>query len=291
MKFFHDHLASEDRLAQRLGNFEIVIGMRERTAFRRSLLTRLPELQLLITTGRANPSFDIATATELGVIVSGTRTSGEGPTEMTWGLILCLFKNLLQEDRATRQGQWGISLGMGLKGKTLGLLGLGHIGSLVARVGNAFDMGVIAWSQNLTPERVAECQATLVNKDALFRESDVLSIHVRLSNRTRGLVTARELGLMKKTAYFINTARGPIVDEAALIGALQRGTIAGAGLEVFDEEPLPNTLLTPHSAYVTDDCYGTYFTDVVENINAFLSGKPIRVLNPRFWNLVSWESR
>ena len=178
---------------------------------------------------------------------------------------------------------------MGLKGKTLGLLGLGHIGSLVARVGNAFDMNVIAWSQNLTAERAAECNATLVDKDTLFRDSDFVSIHVRLSERTRGLVRAQELALMKTTAYFVNISRGPIVDEEALIDVLERGAIAGAGLDVMDVEPLPkdhpflalpNTLITPHLGYVTEESYRAFYAGVVEDIRAFAAGEPIRVINP-----------
>ena len=179
-------------------------------------------------------------------------------------------------------------MGVGLKGKNLGLLGLGHIGSLVARVGNAFDMNVIAWSQNLTVQRAAECQATLVDKDTLFRDSDIVSIHVRLSGRTQGLVGARELGLMKPSAYFINICRGPIVDEMALIEVLQRGAIAGAGLDTLDVEPLPpdhpfltlpNTLITPHIGYVTEESYRAFYSGVVEDIKAFASGEPIRVVN------------
>ncbi len=180
-------------------------------------------------------------------------------------------------------------MGVGLKGKNLGLIGLGHIGSLVGRVGNAFDMNVIAWSQNLTAERAAECQATLVDKDTLFREADIVSIHLRLSDRTRGLVGARELGLMKPTSYFINISRGPIVDEAALVDALQRKAIAGAGLDTLDVEPLPkdhpllklsNTVITPHVGYVTEEGYRAFYGGVVEDIRAFSSGEAVRVINP-----------
>ena len=180
-------------------------------------------------------------------------------------------------------------MGVGLKGKNLGLIGLGHIGSLVGRVGNAFDMNVIAWSQNLTAERAAECQATLVDKDTLFREADIVSVHLRLSDRTRGLVGARELGLMKPTSYFINISRGPIVDEAALVDALQRKAIAGAGLDTLDVEPLPkdhpllklsNTVITPHVGYVTEEGYRAFYGGVVEDIRAFSSGEAVRVINP-----------
>ena len=286
---FREHEANEDRLVERLRDFQIVMGMRERTPFPRSVLSRLPELRLLITTGGRNASFDLKAATDLGIVVCGTRGQGEGPTELTWGIIIGLLRKIHQEDRLTREGHWQTSVGISLKGKNLGLLGLGHIGSLVARVGNAFDMNVIAWSQNLTAQRAAECQATLVDKDTLFRDSDVLSVHLQLSERTRGLVGAREIGLMKPSAYLINISRGPIVDEAALIAALEQGTIAGAGLDVFDVEPLPrdhpflrleNTLLVPHLGYVTDVGYQAFYTGVLEDIRAYSSGEPVRCINP-----------
>lgn len=288
VQYFRDHLTDEDSLARRLKDFQVVMGMRERTPFPRSLLTRLPELQLLITSGGGNASFDLKAATDLGIVVCGTGGAGEGPTELTWGLILGLARQIPQEDQHTRQGKWGTAVGIGLKGKNLGLLGLGNIGSKVARVGNAFDMNVIAWSQNLTAQRAAECQATRVDKETLFRDSDIVSIHVRLSDRTRGLVGARELSLMKPTAYLINISRGPIVDEAALVDVLQRRAIAGAGLDTFDIEPLPanhpflkldNTLLTPHIGYVTEEAYRAYYTGTVEDIRAFASGEPVRVIN------------
>ena len=288
--FFSDHLADEAALAERLAGFDIVMGMRERTAFPRSLLERLPALRCLITTGARNASFDVDAATELGITVCGTPGAGEGPTELTWGLILGMLRQIPQEDRATREeGKWGIHVGASLQGKTLALLGLGHIGSLVARVGNAFDMRVIAWSRNLTPERAAECHATPVDKDTLFAEGDVVSVHVRLSERTVGLVGAREIGLMKPTAILVNISRGPIVDEAALVDALQRRAIGGAALDTFDIEPLPaghpfltldNTLITPHVGYVTDDGYRAFYAGVVENIRAFAAGEPVRVINP-----------
>jgi phosphoglycerate dehydrogenase-like enzyme len=289
LQFFQEHLADEDKLAERLKSFQVVMGMRERTPFPRSLLERLPELRLLITTGGRNASFDVAAATELGIVVCGTGGAGEGPTELTWGLIIGLLRQIPQEDQLIRQGKWGATVGIGLKNKTIGLVGLGHIGSRVARVANAFDMNVIAWSQNLTAQRARECQATLVDKDTLFRDSDIVSIHVRLSDRTRGLVGARELGLMKPTACLINMSRGPIVDEAALIDALRRQAIAGAGIDTFDVEPLPsehpilklpNTVLTPHVGYVTEEGYRAFYSGVVEDIRAFASGEPIRVVNP-----------
>ena len=290
VQFFHDHIADEDSLVDRLKNFQVVMGMRERTPFPRSVLDRLPELRLLVTAGMGNAVFDIPAATELGIVVTGTGGVGEGPTELTWGLILALARRIPQEDRLTREGNWGTTVGIGLKDKTLGLLGLGHIGSLVGKVGAALGMNIIAWSQNLTPERAAECGATLVNKDTLFKESDVLSVHVQLSDRTRGLVGAKELSLMKPTSYLINISRGPIVDELSLIQALTSGSIAGAGLDTFDIEPLPtnhpllrlsNTVITPHLGYVTEDGYRVRYTQVVEDIRAFISGESIRVLNPQ----------
>ena len=289
LQFFRDHLADNDALVERLSGFHVVMGMRERTPFPQEVLERLPNLRLLITSGRGNASFDLEAATELGVVVCGTDGAGEGPTELTWGLIISLMRQIPLEDRQTREGGWGIHVGQGLKDKTIGLLGLGHIGSRVARVANAFDMNVIAWSQNLTAERAAECQATLVDKETLFRDSDIVSIHVRLSPRTRGLVGAADLALMKPTAFLINISRGPIVDEPALINALQTGPIAGAGLDTFDIEPLPlehplrslsNTVITPHVGYVTAEAYRSHYSGTVEDIRAFASGEPVRMLNP-----------
>ena len=286
---FRDHLADEDALVERLQGFDAVIGMRERTAFPRSALTRLPNLRLLITTGGRNASFDVEAATDLGIVVCGTGGAGEGPTELTWGLIIGLLRKIPQEDRLTREGRWQTTVGVGLKDKTLGLIGLGHIGGLMARVGNAFQMNVIAWSQNLTPERAAECQASLVDKDTLFRESDIASVHLRLSDRTRGLVGAREIGLMKPSACLVNISRGPIVDEAALVDALERRAIAGAALDTFDVEPLPadhpflrleNTIIAPHLGYVTEEGYRAFYAGAIEDVRAYASGEPVRVINP-----------
>ena len=286
---FRDHLADEDALVERLQGFDAVIGMRERTAFPRSALNRLPDLRLLITTGGRNASFDVEAATELGIVVCGTGGAGEGPTELTWGLILGLLRKIPQADRLTREGRWQTTIGVGLKDKTLGLIGLGHIGGLMARVGNAFQMNVIAWSQNLTAERAAECQATLVDKDTLFRESDIASVHLRLSDRTRGLVGAREIGLMQSSAYLVNISRGPIVDEAALVKALEEKTIAGAALDTFDVEPLPmdhpflkldNTIIAPHLGYVTEEGYRAFYAGAIEDVRAYAAGEPVRVINP-----------
>ena len=233
---------------------------------------------------------DLKAATDLGILVCGPAGGPDAPpAELTWGLILALIRHIPREDAATRGGHWGTTVGMSLENKVLGVLGLGRLGAKVAKLGVAFQMSVIAWSQNLTAERAAPCGATLVTKDELFARSDIVTIHVQLSARTRGLVGARELRSMKPTAYLINTARGPIVDETALVQALQAHTIAGAGLDVFDQEPLPpghpltvleNTILVPHVGYVTREQYQVRYRDTVEDIAAYLRGEPLRVLNP-----------
>jgi len=288
VRVFRDHLSDQDAVAERLKDFEIVVAMRERTPFPRKLLERLPRLKLLVTTWWRNASIDMQAASDLGIVVSGTGGLYSSTAELTWGLILALLRRIPQEDRATRAGQWQVSMGVGLEDKVLGVLGLGNQGSRVATVGKAFQMSVLAWSQNLTMERAAQFGATLVGKDELLSRSDIVTIHLVLSDRTRGLIGARELGLMKPTAYLVNTSRGPIVEEKALIEALQKGTIAGAGLDVFDVEPLPldhplrrleNTVITPHMGYVTVETYKIFYGDAVEDIQAFLNGKPLRVLN------------
>ena len=275
-------------MAERLKDFDIVMAMRERTPFPRTLLEQLPRLRLLTTTGMRNAAIDMQAAADCEVLVCGTGGVLYPTAELTWGLVLSLLRHIPDEDQATRTGRWQVSMGLGLHGKTLGLMGLGRLGSEVARVGNAFQMDVIAWSQNLTAERAAERGATLVSKDELLARADILSIHLVLSARSRGLIGHQELNRMKPTAYVINTSRGPIVDEAALIAALRDGTIAGAGLDVFDEEPLPldhplrrtaNTVITPHIGYVTEETYTVFFAETVENIQAFLQGAPVRVLH------------
>ena len=290
VRLFNDHLDGVDQVAERLKGFEIVAAMRERTPFLRSLLERLTDLRLLVTTGMRNTSIDVAAATDLGVVVCGTGGLPYPTAELTWGLILALVRDIPREDAAVRNGVWQTTVGAGLNGKTLGVLGLGRLGSQVATIGRAFGMKVIAWSQNMAAERAAHFGASLVGKDELFAQSDVLSIHVVLSDRTRGLVGDRELGLMKPTAYLVNTSRGPIVDEAAMVRALELKRIAGAGLDVFDREPLPpdhpftrldNTVLTPHLGYVTEETYRIFYRGTVEAIAAFLSGRPVRVLNPQ----------
>ena len=285
---FRDHLTDQAAVAKRLKDFDIVMAMRERTPFPRTLLEQLSRLQLLTTTGLRNAAIDMQAAADCKVLVCGTGGILYPTAELTWGLILSLLRHIPDEDQATRAGSWQVSMGQGLNGKTLGLMGLGRLGSEVARVGNAFQMDVIAWSQNLTAERAAERGATLVSKDELLARADILSIHLVLSARSRGLIGHQELNRMKPTAYLINTSRGPIVDEAALIAALHDGTIAGAGLDVFDEEPLPrdhplrrtaNTVITPHIGYVTQETYQVFFDETVENIQAFLKGAPVRVLH------------
>ncbi len=286
---FKDHLADEDALAARLADFDIIMALRERTPFPRTLFGRLPKLKLLITAGMRNASIDMKAAAERGVLVCGTSGLPYPTAELAWGLILSLVRRIPAEDRATREGRWQTSLGLGLNGKTLGVLGLGTLGSRVARVGRALEMKVLAWSQNLTAERAAAEDAMLVAKDDLLARSDVVSIHLVLGERTRGLIGARELGLMKRSAYLVNTSRGPIVDEGALIRALQDGTIAGAGLDVFDEEPLPldhpfrrlaSVVITPHLGYVTEETYRIFYGQAVEDIKAFLRDEPVRLLRP-----------
>jgi phosphoglycerate dehydrogenase-like enzyme len=285
---FRDHLSDESRVAARLADFDVIVAMRERTPFPRSLLERLPRLRLLVTTGMRNASIDLRAAGERGVVVSGTAGLPTPTAELTWALILALVRHVPREDRATREGRWQETLGTTLKGRTLGVLGLGQLGSRVARVGTAFEMDVIAWSQNLTAERAAAVGARLTSgKDELLARADIVTIHLVLSDRTRGLIGARELGLMRPTAYLVNTSRGPIVDEGALIAALRAGAIAGAGLDVYDEEPLPpehplrglpNTVITPHLGYVTEETYQIFYGQALEDIRAFLAGAPVRVL-------------
>jgi phosphoglycerate dehydrogenase-like enzyme len=284
---FRDHLKDETALAQRLAPFDVVVAMRERTPFPRSLLQRLPNLKLLVTTGMRNASIDVQAAKDRGVLVCGTGGQPTPTAELSWGLIIGCVRHIAEEDRATRAGRWQTTIGPTLSGATLGCLGLGNLGSQVAKVGLAFGMNVIAWSQNLTQERAEQVGARLVNKDELFARSDVVSVHLVLSDRTRGLVGARELSLMKPTAFLVNTSRGPIVEEAALVEALRARLIAGAGLDVFDEEPLPadhpflkldNTLITPHLGYVTLETYDRFYGEAVEDILAWSAGSPVRVV-------------
>lgn len=286
---FHDRVADVDGLVERLEPSELVMPLRERTPITRGLLERLGNLQLLVNAGMRAPGIDVPAATDHGILVCGTPTEGEGPTQHTWALLLALVRHVAAEDAGMRRGSWGKTLGTDLTGKTLGLLGLGTIGSQMARIGLAFGMRVVAWSHNLTLERAAALGAELVGKDQLFRDADVVSLHLRLSDRTLNVVGARELGLMKATAVLVNTARGALVDERALVEALARGGIAGAALDVFASEPLPpghplldlpNTLLTPHIGYVTDARYHGYYEGAIRCVNAFLAGSPVGVINP-----------
>jgi phosphoglycerate dehydrogenase-like enzyme len=292
---FDQHL-SEDEAASLLAPFDVVCTIRERMSLRRSLFARLPDLKLVTIIGMSLPNLDMRAATEHGVIVSHWNPANllyrgilNATPELTWGLMISTVRHIDLEGRRMRAGGWQSRVGMILAGRTLGLLGLGRVGKRMAAYGHAFDMNVIAWSQNLTDETAVAAGARRVEKDDLFRLADVLSIHVQLSDRTRGLVTARELALMKPEAFLINTSRGPIVVEADLIAALRAGRIAGAGIDVFDVEPPPadhpfrtldNVTITPHLGYVTHETLAAFYSDTVEAVAAFADGAPIRVANP-----------
>jgi phosphoglycerate dehydrogenase-like enzyme len=272
---FNDTITDQDALAERLTPFDVICVMRERTPLRRTLLERLPRLKLIASTGAHNASIDMEAAAERGITVAGTGGSVTTTVELTWALILAGMRHIATESQSVRNGGWQRIVGEGVGGKTLGLLGLGHIGSSVARIGLAFGMKPIAWSQNLTAEKAEAAGVRLVSKDELFAQSDVLSVHLVLGDRTRGLVGAAELALMRPSAWLINTSRGPIVDEAALIEALRDRRIAGAGLDVFEQEPLPqdhplrsldNVLATPHIGYVAREVYDIFYPQTVSNI-------------------------
>jgi phosphoglycerate dehydrogenase-like enzyme len=278
--FFNDHISGVDALVSRLAPFDIICVMRERTPLTAEIIGRLPALKLISSTGPGNASIDIGAARGRGVEVMNTGYNSYPTIELTWGLILAGARNIVTEAEAVRAGAWQKTLGMGLHGKTLGLLGLGRVGAGVARVGLAFGMKVIAWSQNLTSEKAAEHGVLLATKEELFRTSDIVSVHVILSGRSRGLVGRSELDLMKSSALLVNTSRGPIVDETALVDALRAKRIAGAAIDVFDQEPLPpehpfrslpNVLATPHVGYVADDLYRTFYQDTVSNIVSWLA--------------------
>jgi D-3-phosphoglycerate dehydrogenase len=288
IKVFNHHLGDDDAVIQALQGFQIIKAMRERTRFNRKVIEALPDLKLIITTGMRNASIDIKAANERGIVVCGTGGFGNPTTGVAIGLMLELTRKIGFENARMKAGEpWQIVLGEDLEGKTLGVVGLGKLGTRVARVAQALGMKVIAWSQNLTAEKAKEAGAELVTKDELFQRADVVSVHLILSDRSRGLIGARELGVMKQTAYIVNTARGPIIEEKALIEALTARKIAGAGLDVFDVEPLPrdhafrrldNVVLTPHLGYVSAENYTVQFRDVVEDIRAFIDGKPVRVI-------------
>ena len=289
VKIFTAPFKSRDEAIKALQGFAVIVGMRERTSFPRAVIEALPDLKLLITTGAKNNSFDLKAAAEHGVTVCGTGGFGSPTTGVVFGLLLELTRRIGFENARLKAGQpWQVTIGPDLEGMTLGVLGLGKLGQRSAAVAKAFGMNVIAWSQNLTPEKAAAAGATYVSKEELFAKADAVTIHVVLSDRSRGLVGAADLGRMKKTAYLVNTSRGPIIDEKALIAALKAKQIAGAGLDVFDVEPLPldhpyramdNVVITPHLGYVSTQNYAKYFPDIVADIRAFIDGKPVRVIS------------
>jgi phosphoglycerate dehydrogenase-like enzyme len=285
---FNEHISPAEAVHRALADFDIVCMMRERTPFRRNTLEALPKLKLLITTGARNLSIDMAAAAERGITVCGTTSFGNPTTGITFGLILELTRRIGFECARLKAGEpWQVTLGPDIEGTTLGIVGLGKLGARVAGVAKAFGMKVIAWSTNLTPERCKEVGVDYATKEELFAKSDIVTIHVQLSDRSRGLIGAGDIALMKPTAYLVNTARGPIVEEKALIAALRERRIAGAGLDVFDTEPLPldhpfrkmdNVVITPHLGYVSLQNYQRYFPDIVEDIRGFIDGKPVRVI-------------
>ena len=284
---FRDPLADVGAVADRLAPFEILAAMRERTPFPRPLFEKLPNLKLLVTTGMRNGAIDMKAAADHGVTVCGTAGNMESTVEMIWALIQAVVRRLPQQDKAAREGKWQSGVGWTLAGRTIGLVGLGRLGARTAAIANFFNMRVISWSENLTAERALECGAELVSRAELFSQSDVVSIHLLLSRRTRGLITADDLALMKPDAYLVNTSRGPIIDEKALIEFLRAGRIGGAALDVFDQEPLSkdhpflgldNTIISPHMAYVTEENLAEFYLETVEDITAWLNGDPIRVL-------------
>ena len=285
--FLHDYPADTATMVERLKGFEVICVMRERSTFDKALLQGLPNLQLLVTGGMRNAAIDIPAAKALGIQVCGTDSYKHAAPELTWALIMASTRNLLAEANSLREGGWQVGLGGDLYGKTLGVLGLGSIGQKVAKFAQVFGMRVIAWSENLTPERAAESGVTWVSKRELFEQADILTVHLVLSDRSRGLVDAQALSWMKPSARLVNTARGPIVDEQALVQALQAGRLAGAALDVYSEEPLPaehpfrrlpNVLATPHVGYVSEQNYRQFYQQMIEDIQAWANGAPIRVL-------------
>jgi|SRR3954471_2792742 phosphoglycerate dehydrogenase-like enzyme len=280
---FNDHIADDDALVARLEPFDGIVAMRERTPFTAARLERLPNLRLLVTTGAANASIDVAAANAHGVTVCGTGYFSSPTAELTWGLILALARHIPAEDAAVRAGGWQHTIGADLAQRTLGVIGYGRLGTRVAEVARAFGMDVIAWSQNL---READ-GATVVTKEELLARSDIITIHLRLSERTRGLIGAAELAQMKPSALLVNTSRGPIVDETALLDALHGGRIGGAAIDVYETEPLPaehplrdapRTVVTPHLGYVTQATYDVFYRDAAEDVRAFIAGEPVRVI-------------
>jgi phosphoglycerate dehydrogenase-like enzyme len=282
--------ASEADVAHALSGFDIVVAMRERTPFPRALLAKLPRLKLLVTTGAANAAIDLAAAADHGVTVCGTGGSPSAAPELTWGLLMALARNLTAEENALRAGRWQNTIGSELAGKTLGIVGLGKIGHRMAGYAHAFGMNVLAWSQNLDEATATAAGVRKVSKDSLFRESDVVTLHLRLSPRSEGTVGEAELRLLGPSGMLVNTARGPLVDQPALIRALEEGWIRGAAIDVYDQEPLPaghpllavpNTLLTPHLGYVTQESYAQFYGGALEDVKAWLAGVPVRELTRR----------
>jgi phosphoglycerate dehydrogenase-like enzyme len=288
VKIFNEHLGGPDAVVKALQGFSIVSAMRERTGFPRAVIEKLPDLKLLMTTGARNASIDVAACAERGITVCGTGSVGSPTSGIAIGLMLELTRRIGYEGNRMKSGvPWQTTIGPDLEGMTLGVLGLGKLGQRTSRIAQAFGMKVIAWSQNLTPEKCKEVGVDYVSKEDLFRQSDFITIHLVLSQRSRGIVGAKDIALMKPTAYIINTSRGPLIEEAALLAALRDRKIAGAGLDVFDVEPLPlthpfrtmdNVAITPHLGYVASQNYRAYFAGVVEDIRAFLDGKPVRVM-------------
>jgi phosphoglycerate dehydrogenase-like enzyme len=284
---FRDNLADPDAVIARLRPFDVLCVMRERTPLPRAILEQLPALKLIITTGARNASIDMAAAKERGIVVCHTGYHSHGAMEQTWALLLAAARAVPAEYASFRAGGWQTQVGIDLKGATLGVIGLGKIGQAIARIGKAFEMNVIAWSQNLTAETAAAHGVTKVEKADLLRQSDFVTLHLVLSARTRGIIGAAELALMKPTAWLVNTSRGPLVDEAAMIAALRDKQIAGAALDVFDIEPLPadsplrsldNVIASPHVGFVTQDTYRTFYQDTASGILAWLDGAPVRIL-------------
>ena len=285
---FDKPFATSDEAVRALQDFEIVCAMRERTSFSRDVVSALPKLKLLLTSGMKNAAFDMATLSERGVTVCGTGSFGSPTAGLAIGLMLELTRRIGFENARMHAGEeWQVTVGRDLEGMTLGVIGLGKLGVKVAAIAKALGMNVIAWSQNLTPDKCAEAGVTYASKDDLFAQADIITIHLVLSSRSRGLVGAADIARMKPSAYLINTARGPIVDEAALLKALQDGKIAGAGLDTFSQEPLPadhplrkldNVVLTPHLGYVTEQNYRRYYSEMIECIAAWLDGKPVRAI-------------
>jgi phosphoglycerate dehydrogenase-like enzyme len=286
--FFHDHEPDPTRLAERLAPFDVICAMRERTVLDADLLARLPALKLVVTTGMRNAAIDVAAANARGIVVCGTGARPTGTPELTWALILALARGLPMESESVRTGGWQLGIGRDLHGATIGIVGLGRVGARVAAVARAFGMHGIAWSPNMTDARAAEHGFECVGRDALMSRSDFVVVCMQLGPSTRGLIGRRELALMKPTAFLVNTSRGPLVDEDALLEALAARRIAGAGLDVFAEEPLPashpfrtmdNVIATPHVGYVTQAGYRLFYGETVEDVAAWLDGAPIRVIS------------